>query len=327
MPFARRRFLRLAAAAAAAVIPALPGSAEAVNYPNRPIRLIVGFARGGPNDILGRLMGQWLTTRLGQPVEVENRPGDYGNIATAAVTRAPADGYTLLLVGPSNTISPALNQNLDFDFLRDIAPIAGIVRQPMLMLVHPKVPARNVAEFIAYAKTGAGKFKMASTATGSAQHVAGELFKMLAGIELPDVYYPSSDAALKATISGETQLMFEPMTTTIGPLRAGRLRALAITTTVRSSTMPDLPTLAEFLPGYEASAATGIGAPRRTPSEIIERLNREINLGFVDPGMKQRLVDTGGILLPGAPDDFGRLLAAETEKWASVIKFSDANSK
>jgi tripartite-type tricarboxylate transporter receptor subunit TctC len=325
MPLARRRFLHLGVAAA--VLPGLGRAAWAQDYPTRPIRLIVGFPPGGPNDILGRMIGQWLTARLGQPVEVENWPGASGNIATETVVRAPADGYTLLLVGPANAISASLHQNLSFNFLHDIVPVAGITREPLVMVVHPAVPARTVPEFLAHAKANPGRLKMASTGAGSSPHVSGELFKMLAGVDLPVVHYAGGGPALKAMMSGEAAMMFEPISASIAPVRAGQLHALAVTTAVRSPALPDVPALADSVPGYEASAATGIGVPRDTPAEIVALLNRAVNAAFADPAMTARLADTGGTALPGTPADFGRLLAAETEKWAQVIKFADANSK
>ena len=319
MHIPRRWFLSLAgvgAAFAAATI------ASAQSYPVRPVHLIVGFPAGGPNDILGRLMGQWLSGRLDQPVIVENQPGASGNIATEAVVRAPADGYTLLLVGPANAINPSIYGNLNHSFLRDIAPVAAITREPLVMLVHPSVPAKTVPEFIAYAKANPGGVKMASTGNGSSPHVSGLLFKMMTGVDLTVVHYAGGGPALKGMIEGQAQVMFEPMSASIGPIRSGKLRALAITTAKRSEALPDVPTLGEFVPGYEASAVTGIGAPANTPPEIIGRLNREINAAFTDATMKAHLLDTGGVVLPGSPAEFGRLMVEETEKWAKVIKAS-----
>ena len=316
----RRRFLHLAAAAA--VLPGVSRMASAQDYPTRPLRLVVGFPAGGPNDILGRLMAQWLSERLGQPVEVENRPGASGNIGTEAVVRAPPDGYTLLLVGPANAISGSLNANLSFNFLRDIAPVAGITREPLVMVVHPSVPVKTVPEFIAYAKANPGKVKMASTGNGSSPHVTGELFKMMTGVDVVVVHYAGGGPALKAMIEGQADMMFEPMSAAIEPVRSGKLRALAVTTAARSQALPDVPALADSVPGYEASAVTGIGVPRNTPAEIIGRLNQVINAAFADPKMKARLADTGGAALPGSPAEFGKLLAEETEKWAKVIRSS-----
>jgi len=322
MKNSRRRVLRLAGIAAA--LAALPRPAEAQGYPSAPVRLILGFPAGGPNDILARLMAQWLTQRLGQPFVVENRPGASGNIATDAVVRAPADGHTLLLVGPANAISASLYPGLAFNFLRDIAPVAGITREPLVMVVHPSVPATTVAEFVAYAKADPGRIKLASTGNGSSPHVSGELFKMLTGVELAVVHYAGGGPALKAMIEGQAQVMFEPMSAAIAPIRSGQLRALAVTTAGRSPALPDVPPMADAVPGYEASAVTGIGAPSNTPAEIIATLNAAINAAFADPAMSARLADTGGAPLAGSPAEFGKLLAEETEKWAKVVKFSGA---
>jgi tripartite-type tricarboxylate transporter receptor subunit TctC len=322
MPIPRRRLLSLTGAAAAFAVGA--GRAAAQSYPNRQIQLVVGFPASGPNDILARLVAQWLSGRLGQPVIVENRPGAAGNIATEAVVRAPADGYTLLLAGPANAINASLFDNLDFKFLRDIAPVASITREPLVMLIHPSIPATNVAEFIAYARANPANIKMASTGSGSAPHVSGLLFKMLTGLDLPVAQYAGGGPALKEMIEGQAQIMFEPMSASIEPVRSGKLRALAVTTATRSEALPDVPPLGDFVPGYEASSVTGIGAPANTPADIVDRLNREINAAFTDPAMKARLLDTGGAVLPGSPADFGRLMADETGKWAKVIKASAA---
>jgi tripartite-type tricarboxylate transporter receptor subunit TctC len=321
MKESRRHVLRLAGIAA--VLAALPRPAWAQSYPSAPVRLIVGFPAGGPNDILARLMAQWLAQRLGQPFVVENRPGASGNIATEAVVRAGADGYTLLLVGPANAISASLYPGLAFSFLRDIAPVAGITREPLVMVVHPSVPATTVAEFVAYAKAEPGRIKLASTGNGSSPHVSGELFKMLTGVEVAVVHYAGGGPALRAMIDGQAQVMFEPMSAAIAPIRSGQLRALAVTTTTCSPALPDAP-MADAVPGYEASAVTGIGAPRSTPAEIIATLNASINAAFADPAMRERLADTGGSTLAGSPAEFGKLLAEETEKWAKVVKFSGA---
>jgi tripartite-type tricarboxylate transporter receptor subunit TctC len=322
MNIPRRRFLRLAGFAA--LLLALPQMAQAQTYPARPVTLVVGFPAGGPNDILGRLIAQWPTSRLGQPVVVENKPGASGNIATEAVARAPADGTTLLLVGPANAINGSLYDSLNFNFLSDIAPVAAITREPLVMLVHPSVPAKTVAEFIALAKADPGNIKMASTGKGSSPHVSGLLFTMMTGVDLAIVQYGGGGPALKEMIEGNAQIMFEPMSASIAPVRTGKLRALAVTTAMRSEALLEIPSLSESVPGYEASAATGIGVPANTPAEIIDRLNKEINAGFADPTMKARLGDTGGIPLAGSPADFGRLMAKETEKWAKVIKNSGA---
>jgi tripartite-type tricarboxylate transporter receptor subunit TctC len=317
---ARRRLLRHAAVAA--MLPALVRKTMAQTFPTRPLRLIVGFPAGGPNDILGRLIAEWLSARLGQPVEVVNQGGNSGNIATASVVRAAPDGHTLLLCGPANAISASLPEKLDFVFLRDIAPVGGITREPLVLLVHPAVPAKSVAELIAYAKADPGKVRMASTGAWSSPHVSGELFRMLTGIAVETVHYAGGGPALRELAAGNAQMMFEPMSAAIGPVRAGKLRALAVTTATRSAALPDVPTVADTVPGYEASAATGIGAPRGTPAEIVERLNREINAAFADAAMKARLADTGGMLLPGSPAEFAKVLADETEKWGKVVRFA-----
>jgi tripartite-type tricarboxylate transporter receptor subunit TctC len=318
MTIVRRRFLQLAGGALA--LPALSRPSMAQAYPARPVKFMVGFAPGGPNDTLGRIAADWLTKQLGQPFEVENRSGRSGNIATEAVVKAAPDGYTILLCGPANQISGSLYSNLPFNFLRDIAPVVGITREALVMVVHPSVPAKTVPEFIAYAKSNPGKVTMASTGNGSSPHVTGELFKLMAGLPLPVVHYPGGGPALKAMIEGKAEMMFEPMSASIGPVRSGKLRALAVTTTTRSSVLPDVPILADFIPSYEASATTGIGVPRATPDAVIEALNKAMNAAFVDPAMKAKLADTGGDPLPGSAADFGKLLAAETEKWGKVVK-------
>ena len=303
------------------------GAVSAQSYPVRPVRLVVGFAPGGPNDILGRIIAQWLTTRLGQRVEVENVAGNSGNIGTEAVVRAAPDGYTILLAGPANAISASLNQNLNFVFLRDIVPVAGITREALVMVVHPSVAAKTVPEFLAEVKSRPSQLRMASTGVGSSPHVSGELFKMMAGIEMPVVHYNGGGPALKAMIAGEAEMMFEPMSASIEPVRSGKLRALAVTTAARSTALPDLPVLADTIRGYEASAATGIGVPRDTPAEVIAVLNKAVNDAFSDPAMKKRLADTGGEPLPGTPAEFGRLLVQETEKWANVVTSAIVKAK
>jgi tripartite-type tricarboxylate transporter receptor subunit TctC len=317
----RRALLRLCGAAgAAAALAGIPAAARAQAYPARPVKLVVGFPPGGPNDILGRIVAQWLSEHFGQPFVVENQPGRSGNIATAAVVRAGADGYTLLLVGPANAIGASLYPDLEFEFLRDVAPVAGITREPLVLLVHPSVRATTVAELIAAAKAHPGTMKMASTGRGSSPHVAGELFKLMAGVDLAVTHYAGGGPALRAMIEGQAQVMFEPMSASIEPVRKGKLVALAVTTPTRSPALPSVPPLTEAVPGYEASAVTGIGSPRRTPPEIIAMLNAAINAGFADPGMKARLADTGGEPLPGSAAEFGRILVAETEKWGRVVK-------
>jgi tripartite-type tricarboxylate transporter receptor subunit TctC len=316
----RRQFLHLAAGAAALL--SVLRTARAQTYPARPIRLLVGFVAGGPSDILARLIAQWLSERLGQSIVVENLPGAASRDATQVVVRAPADGYTLLLVGPANAIDASFDPHPGFDFTRDIAPVAGLTREALVMVVHPSVQAKTVAEFIAAAKADPGKIRMASTSPGSAPNVTGGLFIAKTGVDVVAVIYDGGAPALRDLIAGKVAMMFEPMSASIGPIRAGKLRPLAVTTAVRTPALPDIPTLAETVPGFEASAVTGIGAPRDTPAEVIARLNTEINAAFADPLMKARLADTGGSLLPGSPADFRNLIADETEKWAKVIKFA-----
>jgi tripartite-type tricarboxylate transporter receptor subunit TctC len=320
MPLSRRRFVNLSAGAALA--PVTARFALAQSYPARAVRLLVGFPPGGPNDILGRLIARWLTDRLGQPFAVENMTGDAGNVATAAAVRAPPDGYTLLLVGPSNAINGSLNDKLSFDFLRDIAPIAGLTREPLVMLVNPGVPAASAPALIAYAKANPGKLKLALTDPGSAPHATGELFRMMTGAEFELVRYGGGPAALKGTIEGKSELMFEPLSASVEPLKSGKLRALAVTGATPSPALPDLPTLGQSLPGFEASAASGLGAPRATPPEIVATLNQAVNAAFADPDMRAHLAETGGTMLTGSPADFGRLMAEETAKWAKVVKFT-----
>ncbi|HEY1309627.1 MAG TPA: tripartite tricarboxylate transporter substrate binding protein [Pseudolabrys sp.] len=298
--------------------------AHAQTYPSRPIQLIVGFPAGGPNDILARLMAQWLSVRLGQPIVVEDKPGASSNTATEAVVRAPGDGYTLLLVGPANAISASLGENLKFNFLRDIAPVAAILREPLVMVVHVSVPATTATEFIALAKASPGKLRMAATGKGSSPHMSGLLFTIMAEVDLRIVQYSGGGPAIKDMAEGQMDMMFEPMSAAIEAIRAGKLRALAVTTSTRSMAMPDVPSLSDAVPGYEASVVTGIGAPANTPADIIERLNAEINATLADPAVKAHFADTGGIPLGGSPADFGRLLAEETEKWAKVIKTAGA---
>jgi tripartite-type tricarboxylate transporter receptor subunit TctC len=316
----RRQFLHLTAGAAA-----LPARARAQTYPTRPVRIIVGFAAGGAVDIVARLIAQSLSERLGQPFVVENQPGAASNIATATVVRAPPDGYTLLLVGPANAINASLYDKLEFDFMRDIAPVAGLTREPLVMLLNPSVPALSGPQLIANAKSNPGKIRLALTDPGSAPHASGELFRMMAGIDLALVHYTGGGpAALKGTIEGQSDLMFEPLSASIEPLRAGKLRALAVTAATRSPALPDLQSVGDFVPGYEASAVSGIGVPTDTPPEIIDTLNDAINAAFADPKMTARLTETGGSPLAGSPADFGALMARETEKWAKVVTFSAA---
>ena len=321
MKFPRRKFLH--AAAGAAALPIISRVARAQTYPTRPVRLIVGFTPGSAPDIVARLMGQWLSERLGQQFLVENRPGAGGNIGTEVVVRAPADGYTLLLVGAPNAINTTLYDKLSFNFLRDIAPVAGISRGCLVMVVHPSFPAKTVPEFIAYAKANPGKVTMASPGNGSSPHVCGELFKMMAGIDMIHVPYRGGGQVMTDLIAGQVQVSFIGLTVAIEHIRSGKVRALAITTATRSDVLPDIPTVGDFVPGYEASAFWGVGAPRNTPAEIIDKLNKEINAGLSDPEPKRRLAEGGGTVLAGSPADFGKFVNDETEKWAKVIKFAN----
>jgi tripartite-type tricarboxylate transporter receptor subunit TctC len=294
--------------------------AAAQAYPAQPVRLLVGFPAGGPNDILGRLIAQWLSDRLGQPFVVENRPGGSGNIATETVVRAAADGYTLLLVGPANAIGASLYPNLGFNFLRDIAPVGGVVRTPLVLQVNPGFAPKTVPELIAYAKARPGMINMASAGNGTPPHVAGELFKMMAGIDIVHVPYRGGGPALVDLLGGQVQMMFGVITSSVEYIRAGKLRALAVSTAMRAEALPDLPTVGDFLPGYEASDWYGICAPKGTPAEIVGRLNAEINAGLADPRLKARLAELGGTPLPGSPAAFGKLIADETEKWGKVVR-------
>jgi tripartite-type tricarboxylate transporter receptor subunit TctC len=322
LKLARRRFLYLATAAAA--LASVSRMATAQTYPTRPVRLIIGYPPGGSADITARLLGQWLSERLGQPFVIESRPGASTNIATEAVVRAPPDGYTLLLVAPANAINATLYEKLNFNFISDIAPVAGIIRFPNVMVVNPSVPAKTVPEFIAYAKANPGRLNMASSGNGSTIHVSGELFKMMTGVNMIHVPYRGGAPALTDMISGQVQVMFDNVPTSIEFIRAGKLRALAVTTATRSEVLPDLPTVADFVPGYEASAWYGVGVPKGTPDDIIGKLNKEINAILAEPKAKARLADLGASLLAGSPADFGKLVADETEKWGKVVKFSGA---
>jgi tripartite-type tricarboxylate transporter receptor subunit TctC len=320
MKLPRRRFLQLAAGAAA--LPAVSSVARAQAYPARPVRVIVGFTPGSAPDIVARLMGQWLSERLGQQFLVENRPGAGGNIGTEVVVRAPADGYTLLLVGAPNAINTTLYDKLSFNFLRDIAPVAGISRERIVMVVHPSFPAKTVPEFIAYAKANPGKVTMASPGNGSSPHVSGELFKMMAGIDMIHVPYRGGGQVMTDLIAGQVQVSFIGLSVAIEHIRSGKLRALAVTAATRSEVLPDIPTVGDFVPGYEASAFWGIGAPRNTPGEIVDKLNKEINASLSDPQLSRRLAEGGGTVFAGSPADFGKFIDDETEKWAKVIKFA-----
>ena len=318
MKFHRRRLLELAASAAAAS--ALPRFAFADDYPSRPVRIVAGFAAGGGVDITARLIGQWLTEKLGQSFVTENRPGAGGNIGTESVINAAPDGYTLLLSTVPNAVNASLYANLKFDFIRDSAPVAGIIRVPMVILLNPAVPAKTVPELIAYAKANPGKINMASAGNGSAPHMAGELFKMMAGVDLVHVPYRGQGPALTDLLGGEVQVLFATAPGTSEYIATGKLRALAVTTAARAQVLPDLPTVGDFVPGYETSQWYGISAPKNVPVEIVQRLNREINVAIADAAMKARLAALGGEPLPGSPAQFGQLIAAETEKWAKVVR-------
>jgi tripartite-type tricarboxylate transporter receptor subunit TctC len=318
MKLPRRKFLRLAAGAAA--LPAVSHFAWAQTYPTRPVRLVVGFPPGGGTDIIARLIGEWLSERLGQQLVIENRPGAGSNIATEGVVRAAADGYTLLLVSAAHAINATLYDRLNYNFLRDIAPVAGVIRVPNLMEVNPSLPPKSVPEFIAYAKANPGKVNYASGGNGTAQHLAGELFKIMTGVDMVHVPYRGDAPALTDLIGGQVQVMFGNMPSSIEHIRAGKLRPLAVTTAARSEALPDLPPVGDFVPGYEASTWQGLGAPGNTPAEIVDKLNKEINAALSDPKIKARLADLGGTVLSGSPADFGRLIADETEKWGKVIR-------
>ena len=320
MKLFRRQFLHMAAGAT--TLAAISRMARAQTYPMRPVRFVVGYAPGGGNDIVARLIGQWLSERLGQTFVIENRPGAATNIATEAVVNAPPDGHTLLLAGVPNAINATLYDKLSFNFIRDIAPVAGIVRSASVIAVHPSVPAKTVPEFIAYAKANPGKLNMATNGIGSASHMPGELFKLMTGTDLIDVPYRGSGPALADLIGGQVQVMFTSVPASIEYFKAGKLRALAVTTAMRSDVLSDVPTVGDFVPGYEASVWYGIGVPKSAPAEIVDRLNREVNAALGDPKMKARFADLGGTVIPGSPADFGKLVAEETEKWAKVIKFA-----
>ena len=322
MKFPRRQFLRLAVGAAA--LPTLSHLARGQTYPSRPVRIIVPFAAGGGTDITARVIARWLSERLGQPFIVDNRPGGGSNIGTEAAARASADGYTLLMVGTSNTVNPALYDKLNFNFIRDIAPVAGVIRAPFVLDVALSVPVKTVPDFIAYIKANPGKVNMASAGSGAASHMTGELFKMMAGVNMQHVPYRGGGPALLDLIGGQVQVYFAGMTETIEYIRAGKIRPLAVTSTGRAEAFPDLPTLAEFVPGYESNLWFGLGAPSKTPPEIIDKLNREINAGLADSKIKARYAELGSNVLPISPIDFGKLLIEETKKWAKVVKFSGA---
>ncbi len=318
MKLPRRGFLQLAAGAAA--LPALPSIAKAQTYPARPVHLVCPFAAGGPNDITARLIGQSLSEQLGQPFVIDNRAGAGGNIGTEVVVRAAPDGYTLLLASSANAVNATLYDKLSYNYIRDIAPVASILRVPNVMVVNPSVPAQSVPEFIAYARANPGKINMATSGNGSTTHVSGELFKELAGVDLVAVAYRGGGPALIDLLAGQMQVMFEPTIAAIEHIRAGKLRALAVTTATRSALLPEIPTVGEFVPGYEASQWYGIGAPKSTPPEILARLNKETNAALADSRLRARLADLGGIPTPMTPAEFGKFVADETEKWGKVIR-------
>jgi tripartite-type tricarboxylate transporter receptor subunit TctC len=318
MKLPRRNFLHLAAGAAA--LPAMSRIAWAQAYPARPVRLIIGYSPGASADVTARLTGQWLSERLGQPFVVESRTGGATNIATEAVVRAPADGYTLLMVGTAQAINATLYDKLNYNFIRDIAPVAGLIRFANVVVVHPSFPAKTVPEFIAYAKASPGKISMASAGIGSGPHVAGELFKMMTGADMVHVPYRGGGPALTDLLGGQVQVYFPTTVSSIGYIKADRLRALAVTTATRSDALPDIPTVGEFVPGYEASFWYGVGVPKNTSAEIVDRLNEAIKAGLADPMIKARLADLGGVPMPMSPAEFGKLIADETEKWGNVIR-------
>ena len=318
LKISRQRFLKLIASAVA--LPTFAGIATGQNYPSRPIHIIVGFPPGGAADVTARLIGQWLSERLGQPFIIENRPGAGTNIGTEAVAKSPADGYTLLLVSVANTVNASLYESLNFDFIRDITPVAGLVRGPLVMEVNPSVPATTVPEFIAYAKANPGMINIASAGIGTPGHMASELFQLLTDLDLLDVPYRGGAPALTDLLAGQVHVMFDNLPTSLEYIRAGKLRALAVSTITRSDTLPDLPTVSEFVPGYEVSSWFGIGAPRNTPRQVVDKLNAEINAGLTAPKLKAQLMDLGSSPLIGSPADFGSLIVKETEKWRKVIR-------
>jgi tripartite-type tricarboxylate transporter receptor subunit TctC len=320
MKFSRRDLLRLGAAAVA--LPAASRVARAQSYPNRPVHIIVGFPAGSTGDTVTRLMGQWLSERLGQPFIIENRPGAGSNIATEAVVRARPDGHTLLCVTTANEIGATLYKKLNFNFIRDIAPVAGFIQLPLVAEINPSVPAKTIPELIAYSKANPGKINMASAGNGTIQHVAGELFNMMAGVKMLHVPYRGSPPALTDLMGGQVQVMFDLSIASIEYIRAGNLRALAVTSAARSPALPDIPTMGEFVPGYEASAWNGLGAPKDTPPEIVDKLNREINAGLADPKIKEWLANMGAVPMVMTPAEFGKLVADETDKWAKVVSFA-----
>jgi tripartite-type tricarboxylate transporter receptor subunit TctC len=325
MKLPRRRFLHLLAGSAA--FPALPRIARAQAYPSRPVRVLVGFAAGSTTDILARLIGQWLSERLGQQFIVENRPGAGSNIATEAVVKAPADGYTLLMVAPVHAINATLYDKLNYNFSRDMAAVGGVVRVPNVVEVNPALPVKSVPELIDFAKANPGTLSFASAGLGTASHLAGEMFKAMAGVDLVHVAYRGDGPAMADLIGGQVQVGFATMTASIGHIRSGKLRALAVTTATRSDALPELPTVRDFVPGFEASSWFGVAAPKGTPAAIVDRLNTEINAGLAEGRIRARLADMGGMLLAGSPTDFGRLIADETEKWGKVIRAANIKAE
>jgi tripartite-type tricarboxylate transporter receptor subunit TctC len=321
MKLPRRTFLRLAAGTAA--LPTLSSIASAQAYPTRPVRFLVGAPAGGSLDIVARVMGQWLSERFGQTFVIENRGGAASILAFEAIARAPADGYTISLIPVSMAINPSVYQKLNYDFIRDIAPVASLVRVPLVLEINPSLPPRTVPEFIAYASANPGKLTYASAGSGTSLHLSAELFKIMSGVNMLHVPYRGSAPALTDLIGGQVNVMFDIIPSSLESIRAGKLRALAVTTAARAEALPKLPAMAEFLPGYEASTWFGVGAPKNTPPEIIDRLNREINAGLADPKIKARLADLGAAAFVGSPSDFGRHVAEETQKWAKVVKFAD----
>jgi len=320
MKLFRRRFLQCAAGAVA--LPAVSRLAWAQSYPAHPVRIIVGFGAGGAPDILARLVGQWLSARLSQPFVVENRPGAGSNLATEAVVKAPGDGDMLLLVSLANAVNATLYDKLNYDFIRDIAPVAGVSRDPDVMVVNPSFPAKSLPEFIAYGKANPGKINMASPGVGTSPHMAGELFKFMTGIDMAHVAYRASPPAISDLLAGHVQVYFAPISVAVEYVKAGKLRALAVTTATRADALPNIPAVGEFVPGYEVTAWFGIGAPRSTPTEIVDTLNKEINAGLVDPKLKARFAALGSSAFVTSSADFGKFVAAETEKWAKVVKFA-----
>jgi len=322
-----KNFVRLGVVGALWVMGMGVNGAAALDYPTKPVRWIVGYPAGGSTDILARLIGQWLSARLGQQFIIENKPGAGNNIGTEQVVRAAPDGYTILLVNPANAINATLYEKLSFNFVRDIAPVAGVIRVPNVMEINPSVPAKTVSEFIAYAKANPGKINMASSGSGTSVHMSGELFKMMTSLAMQHVPYRGSAPMLTDLLAGQVQVTFDNMPSSIEHIRAGKLRALAVTTAMRSEALPDVPIVADVVPGYEASAWFGLGAPKGTPPEIIELLNKEVNAAVADPNIRARLADMGGMLINGTPAEFGKIIVEETEKWAKVVKFSGAKAE